>query len=230
MKTKRIVKICGLKTQTDIALCADCGADILGFVVDYPRPVPWNLRADEAAALIAKVPASCQTCIVTGGSPEKIIALAQRLRPGFVQLHYTETLAETAEIAGALKPLGIHTIKPLFPNTPDLEQTVATLTQTDIWGILVDPRTPQNAVQGADADVSLYRRVRELTSKPVILAGGITEKNVTSLLEKTQAQYLDIMTGVERAPGVKDARKLTALLRAVRQHERDTLGNGRQCD
>lgn len=211
-----IVKICGLKSQTDVALCASLGADILGFVTEYPEPVPWNLTSAEAAVLLAKAPPSCKTCLVTGGTVHEIIALATALMPDFIQLHYHETPSQTAFIADALRTLGIAVIKAVFPNMSDLDGIVNELCKTGICALLADPRTPSDAARDGITDTAFFERVRSLSTKPVILAGGITPGNVARLLKETNASYIDVMTGVERAPGVKDPSKVEALLRAAK--------------
>jgi phosphoribosylanthranilate isomerase len=209
------VKICGLKTKEDAALCLRLGADCLGFVTEYPAPVPWNLSRAEAAVLLAEVKPSApgRTCVVTGGAPDKVIALALSLRPAFVQLHGRETAAETGVIAAALRREGIGLIRAVFPDTAN--DALRAYAASGVCALLLDPRAPESAARGGTADAALFRRVAGLTALPLILAGGITADNVRGLLAETGAARIDVMSGVESAPGVKDAEKVAALLRAV---------------
>ena len=220
------IKICGLKSVPDVQACVHLGVDIVGFVVDYPIPVPWNLSAIEAAELLPIANAPCKTCVVTGGDTDKIISLATSLKPDFVQLHYNEKLEDTLEIAKELNPLGIQVIKTMpisdedrmrqFGNTCP-EKIVEDLCNTDIFAILVDARTPANVNESKhETNIELFDKVQSLSSKPVILAGGITPENARKVLKQTGAEYIDVMTGVEYSPGVKDATKLERLISEIK--------------
>lgn len=219
---KITVKICGLKTEKDVKLCMKLGVDVLGFVTEYPISVPWNLNYAETKKLISLTPLPFQTCLVTGGTPQKVIELAKSLHPSMVQLHFKETLDDIREIARILKPLGINTTKTIpFAEdertnqfgTTNIEHIVKLLCETDIYGILVDSRTPSNATEkGAKLDPLFYAQIKLLSSKPVILAGGITPNNVKEIIKQTEAKFIDVMTGVEESPGVKDEKMLTDML------------------
>jgi phosphoribosylanthranilate isomerase len=213
---KTAVKICGLKTKKDVDLCLRLGADYIGFVVEYPVPVPWNLSLAEAAPLLAEAGrlAPLQTCVVTSGAPEKVVALALSLRPAFVQLHGREGAAETGAVAAALRREGIGLIRTVFPDMTDAALRV--YAASGACALLLDPRAPENATRGGAADAALFRRVAGLSALPLILAGGIRANNVRRLLSETGAACIDVMSGVENAPGVKDAEKVAALLRVVR--------------
>ena len=220
------IKICGLKRAVDIRLCHELGVDLAGLVTEYPLPVPWNLTAEAAKALLAEVEPPLKSCIVTGGSREKIFALAERLRPGYVQLHYRESLADAAWLAGALAPFGIGVIKtlPFYPEerlsqfgTAGIADCVTMLDGTGIYAILADSRAPANAAgPGTLLDLDLYRQIKAQAHKPVILAGGLSPDNLPAILELAQPQLIDMMTGVESSPGVKDREKLAAVIRQIR--------------
>ena len=107
------VKICGLMNEEDVNLCVKAGVHTVGFVVDYPVPVPWNMTRAEARRLVEKVPPYVSSCVVTGGTVENILAVAEAVRPDLIQLHYQETLPEIKELAHRLGRQGIKTIKAL---------------------------------------------------------------------------------------------------------------------
>ena len=200
------IKICGLMRKGDVELCEELGIDILGFVVEYPREVPWNLTRDRARELIAD--AKRPTCIVTGGTVEKVITLAKELNPKMVQLHFKETVAQTAEIAAELKKSGINTVRAVAD-----ESEIEALCRTDIDAILVDSRTSENAATNIQAvDVVLFNRIKMKSNKPLIIAGGITPENVCDIIIQTGANSVDVMTGVEQSPGVKDRTKIELLV------------------
>jgi indole-3-glycerol phosphate synthase len=210
------VKVCGVMNAADAALAAGLGADVIGFVVDYPTPVPWNIPPGLARDLIAGLPAGQASAIVTGGPADAVVALAERLRPSLVQLHVPYPVDETAALARRLAALGIGAIQTVFPDTPDLDRTVAALAATPVQAILIDPRTPDNAAVGGAADPALYRRVAAAAgATPVILAGGLTPDNVAGLVRATAARHIDVLSGVESAPGAKSPERLAALLAAL---------------
>jgi phosphoribosylanthranilate isomerase len=219
------VKICGLMQPEDVHFCQKAGVNILGFVTEYPLPVPWNLSKEGAFQLLRHVAANQKTCIVTGGSPEKVIHLAQELKPTLVQLHYRETLKDTIQITEALQRLGIGVIKTIPPDigdrihqfgTSDLNAIVKELSVTGIYAVLADSRTPGNASHGSTLlNREFVRGIINASKKPVLLAGGITSRNVQEILQDTHASMIDVMTGVETSPGLKNHDEILHLLRAV---------------
>jgi phosphoribosylanthranilate isomerase len=220
------VKICGLKRKVDVQICMNLGVDILGFVTEYPIPVPWNLSRTEALPLLSMVQSQHQSCIVTGGTPEKVIELASSLRPSMVQLHYKETLADTILISDALLKLNIDVIKTVPPGiedrilqfgTSDIDKIVAGICKTSVYGLLADSRVPANSSEnGTRMDLDFCTEIIKRSSKPVIIAGGINADNVSYFVRRTGTEFIDIMTGVECTPGEKDAVLLSRLLSSIR--------------
>ncbi|MCL2308683.1 MAG: phosphoribosylanthranilate isomerase [Proteobacteria bacterium] len=196
-------------------MCVRHGTDMVGFVVEYPRPVPWNLSAAKAKELIAAVPKPAETCVVTGGAPDHVLRIAAETKPNYIQLHCNETLEDTAYLVGELGQQGIKIIKTIFPNTPDPEKTAADFCTAGVHAVLFDPRTPDNAEHSGTANLSVYEKLQRTVSCPVILAGGITSKNVAEIVRQTKAQIIDLMTGVEICPGIKDEVKVMALFQAL---------------
>nr|WP_122013183.1 phosphoribosylanthranilate isomerase [Maliibacterium massiliense] len=209
------LKICGLTRAEDVRMCCALGVDIAGFVVEYPGNVPWNLSRKAAAPLLACVSGATRRCIVTGGAPARVLALAEALRPDYVQLHYSETLEETRLVAQALHAMGIRTIKAI-PVTPEgacqmpgfstPEQAARALSGTKAAMLLLDARSACDpAAPGRTLDLALYRRVQQAAALPVALAGGLTPENLASVLTQAAPPMVDILSGVERASGCKDA-------------------------
>lgn len=218
------VKICGIMNHRDMELCVKYGPHTLGFVVEYPTPVPWNISAATAKKLIESAPALVSTCIVTGGSAEKVIALAIQTKPHFVQLHYNETLKDVKYIAHELKKYGIKTIKALRMDQSgacafeinDPIQAVRELENTDISAILVDSYTEHlPGGTGVVVNLDLFSQLQKIGRKPLILAGGIKPTNVNEIISQTNPYGIDILSGVEDAPGCKSEKKIGALMRKL---------------
>ena len=71
------LKICGLMRPEDVLLCCACGVDLIGFVVCYPKPVPWNLDIPRAQNLLSYCSGKSRSVVVTGGTPEQILRRAE---------------------------------------------------------------------------------------------------------------------------------------------------------
>ncbi len=152
------LKICGLMRAEDVAFCCTCGVDLVGFVVEYPKDVPWNLSVAQARALLAHLSGKTRSVIVTGGAPDAILRRAEALRPGFVQLHYRETPEETRHLVSRLHALGVGVIKALpvrADGTPDApgfasaEDMAACYAQTGADLLLLDARVPPHRTHRA---------------------------------------------------------------------------------
>lgn len=206
-----IIKICGLMNTEDAEMCLKYGADILGFVVEYPRPVPWNLSIKEAKEMMH---INAPTCIVTGGDPKKILDITHELRPDYIQLHYNESMEDVAFLATALPEVKI--IKTIFPNNPNIVEETIGFCNTGIYALLLDPRIPDSATHGGQADLDLFMHVRSALDKPLILAGGVNPENIREIVQQVRPEIIDLMTGVECYPGKKDESRVRRLFRNAR--------------
>ncbi len=220
-----LLKICGLMREEDVELCCRKGVELCGFVTEYPRTVPWNLRRSRCAELLALTRGRTKSCVVTGGPPDQLRDLALSLRPDFIQLHAGETLETAAALAEELAPPGIRVIKtvPASPEarlrefgTADPAACGRLLSETGIFAALVDARGPENAAAGGlRADEALFLAVRGSARCLTILGGGIRAENCGELIRRLRPAVLDVMSGVEVSPGVKSEAKLTDLLEAM---------------
>ncbi len=220
------VKICGLMNQRDVNLCVQAGVDMVGFVVDYPASVPWNISKKAAKGFVSRVPPFVSTCVVTGGPPEVVIELIKYVAPDVVQLHYKETLREITEIASDLKEKGIKTIKALRLNQEgkcdfeiaDPAEAARELAHTGISAVLVDSYTEvRPGGTGMTVDLGAFRAIQKNSPLPVILAGGLNPENISSILKQVHSYGVDVLTGVEQKPGYKDEEKVRLFTQNVRQ-------------
>lgn len=216
------IKICGLMNEHDISLCVQAGVHMLGFVVDYPTPVPWNLTKDMAKELIRQVPPFVSTCIVTGGEAEAVVETALETTPNVVQLHYQETINDIKKITGKLKSHGIKTIKALRINgegkcdfeIDDPVLAARELCNTGLSAIIVDSYTEDMpGGTGIRVDLSTFKRIQQESTLPAILAGGLNPTNIQSLVQEVHPFAVDVLTGVEMKPGQKDAEKIITFIK-----------------
>lgn len=220
------VKICGLMNRTDVDLCVKAGVHCVGFVVDYPLPVPWNLTRGEARKLIDKIPPLVNSAVVTGGSVESILAVAKATRPDIIQLHYQETLPEVKELSHRLSLLGIKTVKALRIDgngkcafeISDPADAARALAETKISALLVDSYTASlPGGTGVRVDLSTFMTIRQATDLPVILAGGLNPSNVLQLIKETNPYAVDVLTGVEQESGRKDLQKVYHFMKEIKK-------------
>lgn len=223
------VKICGITHHDDVELCAAAGVDALGFVVDYPADVPWNLTMDRAGVLMAHVPPGVQRVAVVGDDPGQVMSIAQTLRPDLVQLHADEHPATTAGLVAGLHALGVQVVKALrfdvasgalltrhdFADTP--VATARAYVDAGVDVLLVDSVSASRpAGTGRTVDLRVARAIRDEVGVPVVLAGGLRADNVAAAIRAVRPFGVDVISGVEQPVGRKDPTRVRGFLAAVR--------------
>jgi phosphoribosylanthranilate isomerase len=220
------VKLCGLMSREDIEMAEAAGADALGFVTEYPVPVPWNLDRERAASLAAMVSPFVTTVAVVGGPPEEMIRIARRVRPRVLQLHGDESLEDIRQVLEGLDGTGIRVIKALrievetgqarFEEADPIEAGTA-LAGSGIAALIVDSKTSSRpAGTGVTLDWDVSARMVKGIDLPLILAGGLTMENVAGAVQKVKPYAVDVISGVEIEPGVKSGEKMRAFVAAAK--------------
>ncbi|HEV3158499.1 MAG TPA: phosphoribosylanthranilate isomerase [Xanthobacteraceae bacterium] len=208
-----IVKICGLSTPETLDAALDAGADMVGFVF-FP-PSPRHLQFDVARALGQRVRGRAQKVALTVDAEEEYIAaVIKALQPDLLQLHGFES----ADRVEALRlTFGLPVMKALpIAVKGDLDRIARYATVAD--RLLFDARAPRHATRpgglGNTFDWHLLEDVH--ANVPFMLSGGLDVDNIGEALRITRASGIDVSSGVERAPGVKDVNKIIAFVRAAR--------------
>ena len=219
------IKICGLSTETDVRLCVAAGAAALGFVVEYPVDVPWNLNRRSAAALMRVTPPFVSRVIVVGDDPDTVIGLTEELRPHAVQLHGNEPIAETAALVAEIHQLGAQALKPLRFSAEsgqcrdactDPLEAAHRIETTGVDALILDSVSDTRpAGTGRSVDWGLARRIRDHVRLPLILAGGLNAGNVGRAVAIVQPYGVDVISGVENPVGRKDPARVLAFVQAV---------------
>jgi phosphoribosylanthranilate isomerase len=219
------VKICGLTCAEDVRLCVAAGAQALGFVVEYPLAVPWNLDRLRARDLMRAVPPFVSRIVVVGDDLATVVALTEFLKPHAVQLHGSEPLAVTRELVFALKVRGVQAIKALrfsvetgtcrSPCENPLE-AARLIEEAGIDALLLDSVSDTRpAGTGRSIDWGVARKIRETAKVPVILAGGLHAGNVGEAVDAVRPFGVDVISGVEEPTGRKDPEKVRAFVAAA---------------
>jgi len=208
-----LVKICGLSTPETLDVALEEGADMVGFV--FFAPSPRNISLETARALSARVKGRAQRVALTVDADNLVLAqVVDALKPDILQLHGHET----PERVTAIKQwFGLPAIKVLPIETKADLAAISSYTGV-ADRLLFDARPPREATRpgglGKPFDWHLLENLN--LSIPFMLSGGLHAENVAEALRITRAPGVDVSSGVESAPGVKDPDKIRAFIRAAR--------------
>ncbi len=204
------IKICGFTEPSGLAAAVEAGVDSIGLVLD---PSPRRLSFEKAAELAKLVPDHVELIAVCGRpTAEEVVEIAERLRPSSIQL-----------MAEAMPPPGHDlSILPAFEDGPDIVERVRNycLKHPDTRPVvLADGPRPGSGIK---ADWSRVERLADFSR--LVLAGGLTPENVGQAIRRMNLFGVDVSSGVELSPGVKDAAKIHAFVAAVRNAEQRMVG------
>jgi phosphoribosylanthranilate isomerase len=208
-----LVKICGLSTSETLDVALDAGADMVGFVF-FP-PSPRNLSFESARVLGRRVEDKAKkVALVVDADDALLEQIVAALRPDMLQLHGHETPQRVAAIR---ESFGLPVMKALAIETKADLAAIAPYTGV-ADRLLFDARPPRDATRpgglGKPFDWHLLENLE--LSIPFMLSGGLDPSNVAEALRITRAPGVDVSSGVESAPGVKDCEKIRAFIRAAR--------------
>lgn len=204
-------KICGLTTPEAIEAAADAGAAYIGFVF-FPKS-PRNISLAEAEVLALSVPPGIVKVALTVNADDALIDEIAALPIDMFQLHGAETPARVAEVKArtglpVMKAIGV-------ADATDLDRI------SDYDGvadqILVDAKPPKGGeVPGGNGLAFDWRLIEGRDwAGPWMLAGGLDPNNVAAAVRLTGAAQIDVSSGVESAPGVKDVAEIRAFMKAA---------------
>ena len=207
------VKFCGLRSVADIDAAAQAGARYVGFVF-FARS-PRNVTLEEAATLALEVPQGiCKVALTLNADDAFLDALTATVAIDMLQLHGHETPERVAEVKAryglpVMKAVGV-------ADASDLTQLETYMRVAD--QILVDAKPPKGAdLPGGNGLAFDWRLIAgRRWPKPWMLAGGLTPENVAEAARMTGARQVDVSSGVEATPGVKDAALIAAFGKAAK--------------
>jgi phosphoribosylanthranilate isomerase len=206
------VKICGLSSLEAIDVAASAGA-VYGGLVFHPRS-PRFVLPDKAKALAQHMRGRLKiVALITEMDDAGVTALIKTAAPDFLQLHGRETVQRTAEIRANF---GLPVIKVLAVGDPDdLRAAAAYEKVADM--LMFDAKPPDGAQRPGGHGAAFDWKILAGCSfrKPWFLAGGLDPDNVARAIELSGAKQVDVSSGVESAPGVKDANRITAFINAA---------------
>lgn len=206
------VKVCGLATPAAVAAAAEAGAAYVGFVF-FPASPRAVTPAEARAAAVEAPPGVVKVALFVDPDDDALDAALDAVALDMIQLHGRESPERVAEVrsrAGlpVMKAIGVR-------EAADLDALAAYPAADQI---LVDAKAPDGAARpgghGAAFDWTLLAGRR--WAVPWMLAGGLTPANVATAVRRTGARQVDVSSGVESAPGVKDPALMRAFVEAAR--------------
>ncbi len=213
------IKICGIKTENDLAAAINSGADAVGFITDVPADSHRKITLAEASRLISKVPLFVTTVLVI--MPEdahEAVRMIQAARPVAVQIHNALPLSELMKI----KEIRVKLIKTIQVYRDSKEDIILKQIK-QLFGV-ADAVLLDTALDGRTGGTGLPHNW-ELSSKvvlntgiPVILAGGLKPDNVREAVRCVRPYAVDVASGVETG-GKKDEKKVMDFINNARMLE-----------
>jgi phosphoribosylanthranilate isomerase len=207
------IKICGLKEPAHIEAAIHAGADMIGLV--FFEKSPRNVTIDQAVAL-RKIIGERATVVALAVNPtdEFLKKMVKAVKPDLVQLHGDESpervefIQETFHVS-VMKAIGIKT----------LEDTLSIYEYMDVADyILLDSKG--HDLPGGNGIAFDWNLLDELDlSEDFMLSGGLNAGNVVEALTRTNVAAVDVSSGVESAPGLKDIKKIEAFIKAIREYD-----------
>jgi len=202
------IKMCGMTRVQDALKAADLGVDAIGinFYPVSPRFVSVERAIRIADAVRGKVELFG---IFVNDIPERVDSLVKEVGLDRVQFHGDET-------PEALLPFGSKAVKAVR-----FERSTVEFNWSDyplVWGFLLEPR--HETLYGGSGRSWQYESLRGLeVPRPWLLAGGLSPENVGRAIAESGTPGVDVCSGVEAVPGIKDARRMEAFVKEVRRVE-----------
>jgi len=187
------IKCCGITRAEDARYAEACGADAIGVVVFSP-PSVRSVTPERAREIFDAVGPFITTVAVSHTASPEDLEQILTLHPNAIQISHPFVFRK--------KP-GANVIRVIGRNDP---------IPTDCDAIIVD----ESHGSGKNFDLSHAHNVVQRSALPVILAGGLTPENVANAIRQVHPYAVDVASGIEKVPGIKDHKKIAAFITAAR--------------
>ena len=212
MTRRTRTKICGLSTPETAAAAVEAGAAFVGFV--FFDKSPRNVSVEQAMALALAIPPGVVKVALTVNASDALLTkLTEKVALDMLQLHGNESLERVADVQArfrlpVMKALGVADESDLLA----VEAYAAVADQ-----ILIDAKPPKDSVLPGGNGLAFDWRLMagQRFACPWMLAGGLTQENVAEAISLTGARQVDVSSGVESSPGVKDIAAISAFIEAA---------------
>ncbi|MCW4032742.1 MAG: phosphoribosylanthranilate isomerase [Candidatus Bathyarchaeota archaeon] len=208
-----MIKICGITRSEDIKAAVNAGVNSLGFVVRTPSSLR-NLNLAKAKNLISEVPRNVSRVAVTVSSDSKELEeIYRELNIDFLQLHGRMDLATLRDLSSK-----INIIKAINATSKDSSE-LANIYASIAKAVLLDSTREDGT--GGTGVVHSWDRSRKIRNSihpaHMILAGGLTPENVVNAISKVEPYGVDVASGVEEKPGIKDHERMLEFITKAKE-------------
>jgi len=199
------VKICGTTSLKDALLAIESGADAVGFI--FHKESPRNISQKDVKDIVVQLPPFIETVgVFVNETSDKVNRIAEQCRLTAVQLHGDESPAFCRRV----KRRVIKAVR-----VKDAE-SLKGMSGYDVSGYLLDAFNEESrGGTGMVFDWNLALRAKK--QGPVIIAGGLNPFNVYTAIHRVKPYGVDVCSGVEKSPGIKDSEKVDEFIKAVRK-------------
>ena len=209
MKADPVIKVCGIQSLPEAFNSIAAGANTLGFLMGLTHKAEDRIDEGKAAFIIARLPASVRTVMVTHlFDADKIIDIAQKTGVSAIQVHDDLPIEGMTKLRQQLPKIEL--IKAVHVTGPEAVEK-AKLYEAHADFLLLDSRTADRlGGTGMTHDWNLSRKIVHMSSIPVVLAGGLTPENVATAIQTVRPAGIDANSGLEDTHGIKDPAKVSA--------------------
>ena len=211
------VKICGFTRAEDVRVACSLGVDMVGTILvpRSPRYVPIEQAREILAAASGEV---AKVAVFMPRVPDDVEEIARKLKPDYLQLHFTFPANELRGFRDRLeaKIIGVTPVPRKIESPQDIVHRAVEIAGVADF-VLVDTKGPYGGGTGLTHDWSMSCKIRDAVDKPVFLAGGLDPSNVKDAIKIVRPYGVDVATGVESSPGKKDVRLMREFIEAVRR-------------
>ncbi|MDA4114469.1 MAG: phosphoribosylanthranilate isomerase [Thaumarchaeota archaeon] len=206
------VKICGITREADVDSAVSMGADAVGFISGFPAS-PRNISLERAGELASRVPPFVSAVLVTTGETiQRSESDVRKTGIGTIQLY-----GDAVDPGAVRTSLGVRLIRPYLVKSEGTRPAKAESNGFD--ALLTDTyRAGRQGGTGIISDWDFCRRIREeILPVRMILSGGLRPENVAEGIRAVRPFAVDVSSGVESSPGVKDPDKIAEFIRRARE-------------
>ncbi len=203
------IKICGIKTVNDALAAMDAGADLIGFnfYPKSPRYVEVGMVRN-IMSVVRQIGRVTTVGVFVNASVAEIRATMETLGLNLAQLHGDEPVEMLHQLSGQG-----------FKAFRGIPESVDEYARNDAPAFLVDASV--KGLYGGSGVIADWKGAADLAKKyPLLLAGGLTSSNVANAVQQVRPWGVDVASGVESSPGVKDTAKMKAFVKAVREESK----------
>lgn len=204
------IKICGITRVEDALLACELGADAIGLVMTPSSP--RYIDPDRARAIRNALPAFVDAVVLVRDLTfDRTKQIIDTVKPDLVQFHGSED-------AAFCETFGVRYIKAIgMAGDPDVRALAAAHPRA--YGFVLDGHAP--GAQGGQGRTFDWSRAPRDLDRPIILAGGLNAGNVAQAIRSVRPWSVDVASGVESAPGIKDHAKLRAFFATIHETQHD---------